>query len=247
MERTNAPTQIDPWEGVELSIDTLRPINHRAAWETTRSLCRSFAKMYPEAGLMIDPLDVVEVLKQSGVRFVLMGAHGIGGWMNQARATRDVDVVVRKADHKKALKAVRESFPELILDEHAVVSRLLDPQTGEPLIDLMRPVNLFAHVFDNSVLTDAGHQVPNVEMAIASKFSALVSRNRPEEKLHLDASDFIQMVKRNHERLDRDRLRQLGDAVYPGGGEELSHRVDDVLAGRRLRFERVWDHPLFSA
>lgn len=234
-ESTNAPTQIDPWEGVEVPIDTQRPINHRAAWETTRTLCRSFAKMHPEAGLMIDPLEVVEVLKQAGVRFVLIGAHGIGGWMNRARATRDVDVVVRKADHKKALRAILQKFPELVVDEHAVVSRLLDPQTREPVIDLMRPVNLFARVFDNAVLTDAGHHVPSAEMAIASKFSALVSRNRPEEKLHLDASDFIQMVKRNHERLDRDRLRQLGDAVYRGGGEELSQRVDDVLAGRRLR------------
>lgn len=234
-EPTNAPTQIDPWEGVEVPIDTQRPINHRAAWETTRSLGRAFAKMYPQTGLMIDPLEVVEVLKQSGVRFVLMGAHGIGGWMNQARATRDVDVVVRKADHKKALKAVRQKFPELVVDEHAVVSRLLGPQTGEPLIDLMRPANLFAHVFDNSMLTDAGHHVPSAEMAIASKFSAIVSRNRPEEKLHLDASDFIQMVKRNHERLDRDRLRQLGDAASAGGGAELSQRVDDVLAGRRLK------------
>lgn len=235
MEPTHAPTRTDPWEGVDLPIDTRRPINHLAAWETTRSLCHSFAKMYPEAGLMIDPLEVVEVLKKAGVRFVLIGAHGIGGWMNQARATRDVDVVVRKADHKKALKAIRQKFPELVVDEHAVVSRLLDPQTGEPVVDLMRPVNLFAHAFDNAILTDAGHHVPSAEMAIASKFSALVSRNRPEEKLHLDASDFIQMVKRNHERLDRDRLRQLGDAVYPGGGEELSQRVDDVLAGRRLR------------
>jgi hypothetical protein len=72
-------------------------------------------------------------------------------------------------------------------------------------------------------------------MAIASKFSALVSRNRPEEKLHLDASDFIQIVKRNQERIDRDRLRALGDGVYPDGGGELIKMVDDVIAGRRLR------------
>jgi hypothetical protein len=235
MEPTNSPTQIDPWEGVELPIDTRRPINHLAAWETTRLLGRAFAKMYPEAGLMIDPLEVVEVLKQADVRFVLIGAHGIGGWMNQARATRDVDVVVRKADHKKALKALRQKFPALVVDEQTVVTRLLDPESGEPVVDLMRPVNLFAHVFDNSMLTDAGHHVPSAEMAIASKFSALVSRNRPEEKLYLDASDFIQMVKRNHERLDRDRLRQLGDAVCPDGGVELSQRVDNVLAGRRLK------------
>lgn len=46
-ESTNAPTQIDLCDGVEVPIDTQRPVNHRAAWETTRTLCRSFAKMYP--------------------------------------------------------------------------------------------------------------------------------------------------------------------------------------------------------
>lgn len=155
--------------------------------------------------------------------------------MNQARATRDVNVVVRKADHEKAVTVLKQRFPDLVVDEHAVVTRLVEPTSGEVVIDLMRPVNLYQHVFDNAVQMGGGHDVPNVEMAIASKFSALVSRNRPEEKLHLDASDFIQIVKRNHERLDRDRLRQLGEAVYAGGGEHLLKQVDDVLAGRRLK------------
>lgn len=231
--KTTPPADIE--QGFDLPIDSRRPVNHVAAFETTRTLCRSFARMYPQAGLMIDPLDVLEALNQAGVRFVLMGAHGIGGWMNQVRATRDVDVVVRKADHKKAVKALKQRFPELAVDEHAVVTRFVDHTSGEVVVDLMRPVNLYQHVFDNAVQVGDGHDVPNLEMAIASKFSALVSRNRPEEKLYLDASDFIQMVKRNHERLDRERLRQLGEAVYQGGGEHLLKQVDDVLAGRRLK------------
>lgn len=65
--------------------------------------------------------------------------------------------------------------------------------------------------------------------------TACATMNRPEEKLHLDASDFIQIVKRNRDRIDRDRLRSLGDAVYENGGGELLKMVDDVIAGRRLR------------
>jgi hypothetical protein len=76
-------------------------------------------------------------------------------------------------------------------------------------------------------------------MAIASKFRALVSRNRPEGKQHLDASDFIQMVKRHRDDLDRDRLRQLGEAIYPNGGDDLLRMVDDVIAGRRLRISNL--------
>src|SRR5215469_215446 len=95
--------------------------------------------------------------------------------IGQARATRDVDLVVRKSHHKKSGPGTR---PEV------------------------------------------------------SKFRALVSRNRPEEKQHLDASDFIQMVKRHRDRLDRDRLQQLGEAVYSNGGDHLLilEMVDDVLA-----------------
>src|SRR5487761_699968 len=176
--KTSPPT--DLWPCHNPPIDPQRPINHVAALETTRTLCRSFTRMYPEAGLMIDPLDVVEALNQAGVRFVLMGAHGIGGWMLQARATRDVDVVVRKSDHKKAVKTIGQRFPDLVIDDQVVVTRFLDPASGEPVVDLMRPVNLYQHVFENAVQAGGRHYVPNVEMAIASKFSALVSRNRPE-------------------------------------------------------------------
>ncbi len=155
--------------------------------------------------------------------------------MNQARATRDVDVVVRKSHFKKAIKTISQRFADLSVDEQVVVTRFLDPVSREPVIDVLRPVGLYAHVFDNALQAAGGHQVPNVEMAIASKFNALVSRNREEEKQHLDASDFIQIVKRNQQRIDRDRLRHLGEAVYPDGGRDLLAMVDDVLAGRRLR------------
>ncbi|HET6878928.1 MAG TPA: hypothetical protein VFI31_02160 [Pirellulales bacterium] len=184
---------------------------------------------------MIDPIRVLEALGEAHVQFVLMGAHGIGGWLQHARATRDVDVVVRQSDHKKAVRAMQQSFPDLVVDEQSVVTRFLDPATGEPVVDLMRPVDLYQHAFDNAVKTELGHRVPNLELAIASKFRALVSRNRPEEKQHVDASDLIQMVKRNHEQIDRDRLRQLGESIFAEAGEQLLKMVDDVLAGRRLR------------
>lgn len=229
------PDGDDRWAGHDWPIDVHRVVDHQAALEASRALGSYFARMYPEAGLMIDPLDVIETLTQAGVRVVLIGAHGIGGWMQQARATRDVDVVVRKTHHKKAVKALSQRFPDLPIDEQVVVTRFLDPASREPVIDVLRPVGLYKHVFENSVVAAGGHQVPSVEMAIASKFNAMVSRNREEEKQHLDASDFIQMVKRNQSRLTRDRLKMLGETIYQGGGRDLLAMVDDVLAGRRLR------------
>jgi len=74
-----------------------------------------------------------------------------------------------------------------------------------------------------------------LELALASKFAALISRNREIEKKYLDASDFIQLVKRNHAAIDEVKLRQLGEAVYIGGGEALLKYVADAKAGRGLR------------
>jgi hypothetical protein len=62
-----------------------------------------------------------------------------------------------------------------------------------------------------------------------------VSRNREIAKKYLDASDFTQMVLRNSAQINVERLRELGDAVYPGGGQELERFVEDVVAGRPLR------------
>jgi hypothetical protein len=235
MEPSRRPAPSEPAPVYDLPIENREKTDHAAALATTRSLCRSFARMHPQAGTMIDPSDVIAALDEAAVQFVLMGAHGIGGWLGQARATRDVDLVVRKSHHKKAVRALGRRFPELVLDEHEAVTRFLDPASGEPVLDVMRPVDLYQHTFDDAIQTELGHRVPSLEMAIASKFRALVSRNRPEEKQHLDASDFIQMVKRHRDGLNRDRLRQLGEAIYPDGGDHLLKMVDDVLAGRRLR------------
>lgn len=223
------------WKGHDLPVDLHRPIDHAAALEVTRTLGRYFTRMNPEAGLMVDPLDVIETLREVEGDFVLLGVHGVSGWMDQVRASRDVHVVVRKSHFKKAIKAISQRFPTLTIDEQVVVTRFLDPVSREPVIDVLRPVGLYERVFDNALQAAGGHQVPNVEMAIASKFNALVSRNREEEKQHLDASDFIQIVKRNQQRIDRDRLRELGETVYQNGGRDLLAMVDDVLAGRRLR------------
>lgn len=234
-ELKTADRAIDLDGGYDVEIAARGPIDHTAALEVSRSLCGAFARMHPEADEMVDPFVVLQTLQQAEIRFVLVGAHGIGGWLRQSRATRDVDVVVRKADHKKAVRAIQQRFPDYVLDAHTLVTRFLDAATAEPVIDLMRPVDLYQHAFENAVQTQWGYLVPNLELAIASKFRALVSRNRPEEKLHLDASDFIQIIKRNHEQLDRARLKRLGESVFAEGGEQVLKMVDDVLAGRRLK------------
>lgn len=208
-----------------------------AALATTSFLSETYRRMYNPDAAKIEPEAVIRVLNQAGVKFVLMGAHGIGGWMQNPRATRDVDVLVQKSHHKKAVRAIEQGFPALVRQEHAAVTRFIDPADQKVAIDLMKPVDVYREAFRNTVRIGDSHQVPNLEMALAAKFAALVSRSRSEDKKHLDASDFIQMVRCNHDRIDKARLSRLGDAVYEGGGNDLARLVEDVKAGRRFRIE----------
>src|SRR5437899_2825778 len=87
----------------------------------------------------ITPLDVIAVLNAAGVQFVLVGLHGVAGWMDEPRATQDVDVVVASRHHKKALTALAAAFPNLEPRDFEVVTRLVDQETKKVLIDVMKP------------------------------------------------------------------------------------------------------------
>src|SRR5258708_533880 len=87
---------------------------------------------------MVPPLEVIRVLNAANVRFMLLGAHGIGGWTRNPRATQDVDVLVAARGHKKAVAALRAAFPFLQAEDHEVVTRLREPETGNVLIDVMK-------------------------------------------------------------------------------------------------------------
>jgi len=192
------------------------------------------------AAMQIKPIDVIEVLNKAGVKFVLMGAHAMAGWLRgEARSTMDVDVLVRKQHHKKAVQAVREAFPHLVVDDNPVVTRFKDPAIDAVVIDLMKPKHdIHAAVFENTVAVEKTHMIPSLEMALASKFAAMVSPNRLMKKKYLDAADFSTIADANRERIDRDKARTLGELVYEGGGNDLVSLIEDALAGRVLKLRR---------
>src|ERR1017187_798968 len=74
----------------------------------------------------LSPLDVIRVLNREKISFVLVGAYGLSGWMTQARATEEVDVVVALKHVKKATRLLLEEFPFLEADDQEVVVRLRD-------------------------------------------------------------------------------------------------------------------------
>jgi hypothetical protein len=199
-------------------------------------LRNSWRRTHRPDAMFIDARDVIQVLNEAGVRFVLMGAHGIAGWRDEPRATQDVDILVQKRYQRKAVAAIREEYPDLIVQDFPVVTRFLDPTTKKPVIDLMKPLErIHQRVFKNSIPIGDTHRIPDLEMALACKFAAMISSNRQEAKKHLDAGDFIEMVLLNLEDIELKKLRKLGDMVYEGGGAEVLSMIEAVRAGRPLR------------
>jgi hypothetical protein len=185
---------------------------------------------------MVSPNKVVRLLGDAQVKFVLMGLHGVGGYRQRARATQDVDVLVRKKDHAKAVWELAKGFPKLRVKEVSGMTMLLDPATGESSIDVIKPFcPLFQAVFRNAVMAPGGYAIPTLEMAVALKYAAMVSQTREAENKMQDAVDFISIVKRNHTQLDRSKLRRLAEKVYVGGGRNAERLVADALAGRTIK------------
>jgi hypothetical protein len=186
---------------------------------------------------MITPDRVISVLNEAGVSFVLVGAYGVAGWLQDPRATQDVDVVVAAKHHKKALRALLAVFPDLEEVDFEVVTRLRDKETKVVAIDVMKPnQQLIRAIFKNATtLTTKGQQyrVPSLEMAIAMKFAAMTSPNRQEKDRHQDAHDFIGIVQANANIGDK-KLSDLGELVYGGGGKNVLEMVRKARAGETL-------------
>jgi hypothetical protein len=186
----------------------------------------------------IPPIQVIRVLRAIGVKFMLIGAHGLGGWTGAPRATQDVDVLVGQRGYKKAVKALLAAFPHLEADDQEVVTRLCDPETGQVVIDVIKPNQPlyrvgFKHTHTVEVEGER-YEVPSLEMALAMKFGPMVSPNRPIDRKYQDAADFIRMAKTNAD-IDMEQLAELGELVYPGGGKEIVQFVAQARAGERLK------------
>jgi hypothetical protein len=210
---------------------------HVRALGISSALTQIYRDMYKADAAMITPADVIRLLNRAKVKFILMGTHGISGWRDEPRATQDVDVLIRKSDHSKAVKAVRIAYPDLILQELPVVTRFLDPLDQKPVIDLMKPEeDLYREAFKDPVRVAKTHYVPNLEVALACKYAAMVSQWRDAKKKHLDAADFISMVEARHEQIAHDVLFSLGEMVRNGGGREIQRLVEEARLGRLLGF-----------
>src|SRR5262245_63753327 len=83
---------------------------------------------------------IIRALHAKKVPFVLVGAHAIGSYTGRPRATHDVDILVKSGrNHARAVKAIRELYPELETHQFAGLTGFFLPGEKEPLIDVIYP------------------------------------------------------------------------------------------------------------
>jgi len=212
-----------------------RQRNHERALATSSVLTGYYRDMYRPGMSMVSPKKVIRLLNDAKVRFVLMGTHGLSGWRSLPRATQDVDVLVAKRDHTKAVRVLREGFPKLVVEEGVIVTRFKDPQTDEPRIDLMRPLQKVYQIVFRHTEKMGTYLVPDLEMALISKFAAMVSPHRTKPRKIQDVADFADMVTHNQKTIDMAKVTRLAEQVSAGGKKEIVQLIDDILAGRPIQ------------
>ncbi|QDV86868.1 hypothetical protein [Planctomycetes bacterium TBK1r] len=234
MRAMPAPPDAPPW----------RPPSYADALRISEKITSDYRELHRPDSMDVKPSEVCAALQQGGVKnWVLMGLHGYVGYMSDPRATQDVDVLVPYSQKKKAVKAILQRWPTLIVGEMEFVVRFKDPddldEKDQPkvVIDLMLPWGkLHEFVLQNHVLVDpkSGHQIPSFEAALACKYAPMVSPYRQFERKAQDAADFRKMIKFHNGVVDRDMLRQLGNMVWENGGEEILSFVDLAMTDKQF-------------
>jgi hypothetical protein len=209
---------------------------HLDALHTGSGLTTDFRETQQPMAADVKPRQVIEVLRQAGIKPVLMGAYGFNVYRDQARATEYVDVLVRKKDIRKAIRVLHEAFAHLTLNDTPVVTRFIDPATGKAVLDVMKPTQkVFRMFFRHTVPIGDTHSIPTLEMALISKFAAITSPYRERLRKMQDATDFAVMTDHNKDKIDLRKLQRLAEYVYPGGTKEIKQLVEDILAGRPIQ------------
>jgi hypothetical protein len=205
-------------------------LDHRTALSISSNVTRNIRQLQGRTKVDIQPREVIKILNKARIKFTLVGAHGIAGWLLDPRASQDVNFLIH-AQHKKAVQAIRKAYPDLRVEDILAVTRFIDPATDRPVIDLMKPhSDLHQAVPDYSVQVGKSHRVPNLEMALALKFAAMESPNRKEIKKAQDAVDFASMAAAHGDEIVEDKLFSFGEMVKNGGGTEILELVKKARA-----------------
>ncbi len=235
-------TWSDPeWEKMKAAR---RNIGHDDAVQESFFLYRQFRRQWSTdmADSPVDLNDILRTLSRKKIPFVLTGAYAIGGWTGRPRSTHDVDILVRGGrNHARAVRAMRELYPQLEVRNIGNLTAFFVPGENEAVIDVTTP-----HRADNVVTLETAvwitnpegvrYRIPALEAALANKYGAMLSMGRELKKRSQDAIDFGWMVTHSidagQQPIDLDKLTELGELVWPGGGgREILRLVAECKRG----------------
>ena len=231
----------DPaWEAAKAAR---RSLGHAEAAAECAFLTEQYRRFrQPRAAGMVELTTVLQTLIAKKVSFVLTGAHGIAGWTGRPRSTHDVDILVKSGrNYARAVNALRTRFPELEVRNFADEAAFFLPGETLSLLDVTYPhrADLEETLATAIWVEDSGlrYRVPTLEAALSNKYGAMLTPNRDILKRGQDALDFATMVQHSTDAgrppIDLERLRELGEKVWPGGGgAEILQLVEDVKAGK---------------
>jgi hypothetical protein len=198
----------------------------------------------------IELRQILRTLNDKKIRYVLTGAHALGGWTGDPRATHDVDILVKAGrTQARAVKALHELYPHLEMRTFYGVTGFFVPGDKRSVIDVTYPhrADIEETLAHPVWVNDAGlkYRIPSLEAALANKYGAMLTLSRNVSKRLQDAADFAKVVQHSFEEvnkpIDLDRLRFLGDKVWPeGGGDEILRLVEGVKQGRGINLEALY-------
>jgi hypothetical protein len=220
-----------------------RNLSHFEAVQECAYLSTQHRKMWDAMADVLIELDrILQTLTEKKIQFVLTGAHGISSWTGRPRATHDIDILVKSGPpYARAVKAIRELYPQLEERRFAAQTAFIAPGEKESLIEViypLRPDN--EQALRTGVWVEERNQrfrIPTLEAALANKYGAMLTLGRDPGKRTIDAADFYNMVKHSQDEgrqpIDLTKLESLGEMVWPGGGgKEILRLVEEAKAGK---------------
>jgi hypothetical protein len=225
-----------------------RNLGHDDAAQESFFLQKQFRSLW--SGRMVpSPVDVNQILRTltgKKIPFVLTGAHAIGGWTGRPRDTHDVDILVKAGrNHARAVKALRELYPELEVRNFPGLVAFFLPGETDSVVDVVFPhrgdlaETLAQALWIENKKEGLRYRIPSLETALANKYGAMLNPDRSPGKRLMDAADFTFMVSHSSDpgqnAIDLEKLKTVGELVWPGGGgEEILRLVAQIRQGGTL-------------
>jgi hypothetical protein len=209
---------------------------HLQALHISSELTQWFRRARQPQVEKVTPEGIIAALHREGINPVLMGTHGLVVYRSESRATQDVDLLVTKKDVRKDVRILEREYPYLEIHDSSVVTRLVDPVSQKVVIDVIKPASrAMQTVFRHTVKIGDTHRIPELEMALACKFVAMMAPNRRDAKKMVDLGDFIDVVQNKRDVLDLEKLKRFAGPLYPEGATAIMRLVENIDSGRSVR------------